>query len=64
MKLLLSADPVTKESYNRIIVVTDCFTKFGRFIPYCETWIASDLAYVFIKHVVVNYKMLEQLVSD
>jgi hypothetical protein len=37
VKLLLSADLVTKESYDRIIVVTDHFTKFGRFIPYCKT---------------------------
>jgi hypothetical protein len=59
VKLPLSADPVTKESYDRIIVVTDRFTKFGRFIPYRETWIVKDLAHVFIKHVVVNHKMLE-----
>ena len=64
VKLLLSANPVTKESYDGIIVVTDRFTKFGRFIPYCETQIATDLAYVFIKYIVVNYRMLEQLVSD
>jgi len=37
MKLLPSADLVTKESYNGIMVVTDRFTKFGRFIPYRET---------------------------
>ena len=48
MKLPLSADPVTKESYDGIIVVTDRFTKFGRFIPYRETWIATDLVHVFI----------------
>jgi hypothetical protein len=64
VKLLLLADPVTKESYDRIIVVTDRFTKFGRFIPYCKTWTATDLAHIFIKHVVANHRMLEQLVSD
>jgi hypothetical protein len=64
VKLLLSADPVTKESYDGIIVVTDCFTKFGRFILYRETWTATDLAHVFIKHVIANHGMLEQLVSD
>jgi hypothetical protein len=37
VKLPLSADPVTKESYDGIMVVTDRFTKFGRFIPYRET---------------------------
>jgi hypothetical protein len=59
MKLPLSADPVTKESYDRIMVVTDCFTKFGRFIPYYETWTATDLAHVFIKYIVVNHRMPE-----
>jgi transposase InsO family protein len=64
VKLPPSADPVTKESYDGIIVVTDRFTKFGRFIPYRETWTATDLAHVFIKHVVANHGMPEQLVSD
>jgi hypothetical protein len=64
VKLLLSADLVTKESYDGIIVVTNCFTNFGRFILYRETWIVTDLAYVFIKYVVVNHGMLEQLVSN
>jgi hypothetical protein len=64
MKLLLSADPVTKESYDGIIVVTDRFTKFRQFIPYYETWTVTDLVHVFIKHVVANHRMLEQLVSD
>jgi hypothetical protein len=64
VKLPLLADPVTKESYDGIMVVTDRFTKFGRFIPYRETWTATDLAYVFIKHVVANHGMPEQLVSD
>ena len=64
VKLPLSADPVTKESYDGIIVVTDRFTKFRRFIPYRETWIATDLAHVFIKYVVANHGMPEQLVSD
>jgi hypothetical protein len=64
VKLLLSADPVTKESYDGIMVVTDRFTKFRRFIPYHETWTATDLAHVFIKHVVANHGMPEQLVSN
>jgi hypothetical protein len=64
VKLPLSADPVTKESYDGIMVVTDRFTKFGRFILYRKTWIATDLVHVFVKHVVANHGMPEQLVSD
>jgi hypothetical protein len=37
VKLPSSIDPVTKESYDGIIVVVDRFSKFGRFIPYRET---------------------------
>jgi hypothetical protein len=37
VKLLLSADPVTKETYDGIMVVTDRFSKYRRFIPYRET---------------------------
>jgi hypothetical protein len=41
VKLPLSDDPVTQEPYDSILVVTDQFTKFRRFIPYRETWIAE-----------------------
>jgi hypothetical protein len=64
VKLPPSADPVTKESYDGIMVVTDRFTKYGRFIPYRETWKATDLARVFIKDVVANHGMPAQLISD
>jgi hypothetical protein len=46
------------------MVVTDRFTKYGRFIPYRETWKATDLAHVFVKHVVANHGMPAQLISD
>ncbi|KAM0716797.1 hypothetical protein Q7P37_008243 [Cladosporium fusiforme] len=36
LKLPASADPVTKESYDSILVIVDRFTKFGRFIPFQE----------------------------
>jgi transposase InsO family protein len=64
VKLPPSIDLVTKESYNGIIVVVDRFSKFGRFIPYRETWIATDLAHVFIRNVVVNHRLPVQLVTD
>jgi transposase InsO family protein len=64
VKLPLSIDPVTKESYDGIMVVVDRFSKFGRFIPYRETWTATDLAHVFIKNVVTNHGLPVQLVTD
>jgi hypothetical protein len=64
VKLPPSADPVTKEAYDGIMVVTDRFSKYGRFIPYRETWTAVDLAHVFLKNVVANHGLPEQLISD
>jgi hypothetical protein len=37
VKLLPSADPVTQESYDGIMVVTDRFSKYRQFILYRET---------------------------
>ena len=64
VKLPASADPVTKERYDSILVVTDRFTKFGRFIPYRETWTAQDLAHVFVRNIVASHGTPEQLISD
>lgn len=55
VKLPASADTVTGESYDSILVIVDRFTKFGRFIPYRETWGAEKLAHIFMKNVVANY---------
>ena len=64
VKLPPSIDLVTKESYDGIMVVVDRFSKFGRFIPYRETWTTTDLAHVFIKNVVANHGLPIQLVTD
>jgi hypothetical protein len=64
VKLPTSRDPVTQEPYDSILVVTDRFTKFGRFIPYKETWTAEQLARVFVKEVVANHGIPRQLISD
>ncbi|KAI7411517.1 hypothetical protein KC336_g12012 [Hortaea werneckii] len=64
VKLPVSADPVTGEMYDGIMVVTDRFTKFGRFIPYKEAFTAVDLAHVFVKEVVANHGTPTELISD
>jgi hypothetical protein len=42
--------------YDFIIVVTDRFTKYAYFIPYLKSFLAEDLAYMFYKYVVTNYR--------
>ncbi|KAM0712543.1 hypothetical protein Q7P37_011640 [Cladosporium fusiforme] len=64
VKLPASADPVTKESYDSILVIVDRFTKFGRFIPFRETWGAEKLAHIFIKNVIANHGTPQTLITD
>jgi hypothetical protein len=47
---------ITGVIYDFIIVVTDRLTKYTYFIPYLENSLAEDLAYIFYKHVMANYR--------
>jgi hypothetical protein len=44
--------------YNSIIIVTDRFTKYAYFILYLENSLTEDLAYIFYKYVIANYRFL------
>jgi hypothetical protein len=64
VKLLLSRDLITGIEYDFILVVTDRLTKYIYIILYLEVNIAEDLAYTFLKVVVANYSVLEEMISD
>jgi hypothetical protein len=64
IKLLLSQDLITKIKYDSILVVTDRLTKYIYIILYLKASIAEDLAYMFLKVVVINYSALEKIISD
>jgi hypothetical protein len=49
---------MTEVIYDSIMVVTDRFTKYTYFIPYLESSLAEDLAYMFYKHVMANHGFL------
>jgi hypothetical protein len=57
-KLLLFKKLMTEVIYDSIIVVTDRLTKYVYFISYLKNFSAEDLAYMFYKHVVANYRFL------
>jgi hypothetical protein len=58
IKLPLFKELMTEVIYNFIIIVTDRLTKYAYFIPYLENFLAEDLAYIFYKYVVTNYRFL------
>jgi hypothetical protein len=46
-KLSLFKKPIIRVIYNSIIIVTDRLTKYAYFIPYLESSLAEDLAYIY-----------------
>jgi hypothetical protein len=64
VKLLLSKDPIIGVEYDSILVVTDRLIKYIYMILYLEASIIKDLAYMFLRIVVANYNVPEEMISD
>ena len=64
VKLPKSKERLTNVTYNSILVITDKLTKYGYFIPYKESSNTEDLVYVFLRIVVVNYSLPEEVILD
>jgi len=45
-------------------VVVDRLTKYAYFILYLEVLLVEDLAYIFLKYIVSNHGLLEEIISD
>jgi hypothetical protein len=57
-KLPLSKELITEIMYDSIMIVTNRLTKYAYFIPYLESSLAEDLAYIFHKYIVANHGFL------
>jgi len=64
VKLPLSKELMTKVIYDSIWVVTDRVTKYRHFVPYKESSDAKELVYVFMKVVVNQYGLPDEIISD
>jgi hypothetical protein len=64
VKLPPSKEPMTNVVYDSILVITDRLTKYGHFIPYKEASDATELAYTFLKIVIANHGLPEEIISD
>jgi hypothetical protein len=54
-KLSLFKELMTEVMYDSIMVVINRLTKYAYFIPYFESSLAEDLAYIFYKHIMANH---------
>jgi hypothetical protein len=55
---------MTKVEYNSILVVTDRLTKYRHFVLYMEASDTTELVYIFLKIVICNHGLLEEIISD
>ena len=62
--LPLFKKPMTGVIYDFIMIVTDRLTKYAYFIPYLESSLAENLAYMFYKHVMANHRFPQRIISD
>ena len=58
IKLSLFKELMTGVIYDFIIIVINRLTKYAYFISYLKSSSAEDLAYMFYKYVVANYRFL------
>jgi hypothetical protein len=57
-KLPLFRELMTEVIYDFIMIVINRLTKYAYFIPYFESFLAEDLAYIFYKYVMAKYGFL------
>jgi hypothetical protein len=55
-KLPLFRELIMEVIYNSIMIVTDRLTKYVYFISYLKSFSAEDLAYIFYKYIIANYR--------
>jgi len=55
---------MTGVTYDAIWVITDRTTKYRIFALYKESSDARELAYAFIKNVVLQHRLSEEIISD
>jgi hypothetical protein len=51
-------------TYNSILIVIDRLTKYVYFIFYKEGLTVEDLVYIFNRNVIINYGILEEIISN
>ena len=64
MKLPQSFKPNDNKKYDSIFIITNYFTKYTYFIPYQEESNTEVLAHQFIKIVVSQHGLLDEIISN
>ena len=55
---------ITETIYNFILIIVNQLIKYNYFLLYKKTSTAKDLIYTFLKTIVVNDKLLDEIISN
>ena len=55
---------VTGVEFDLILVIIDRLTKYTYIVLYKEASTAEDLTYTFLRIVIANYRLLEEIILD
>ena len=60
----MSKEKVIGVEFDSILVITDRLTKYTYMLLYKEASIVEDLPYTFLRTIVTNYRLPEEIISD
>ena len=64
MKLSKFRKFMTEAYYDAVLIITDRLTKYCYFIAYNEAFTAEDLAYIFLKMIISQHGISEEIISN
>ena len=64
VKLPKSKEPLTGVEYDSILVIVEYLTKFTYLVPYKESATATDLAYIFLKVIIAEHGVPDEIITD
>jgi hypothetical protein len=63
-ELLESVKSITGIYYNTIFIITNRLTKYACILLYKIIYIIIDIAYIFLREIIINHGILEEIISD
>jgi len=64
VKLSKSKEKVIKTMYDSILMITDKLIKYEYFLSYKKATFAKDLIYTFLKTIVANHDLSDEIISN
>jgi len=55
---------IIKIIYDFILIITDKLIKYKYFLSYKKTTFAKDLTYTFLRMIVANHELSDEIISD